>query len=366
MSDTMHESAAAGAGLVDCDIHPTVTTMADIHPYLTEHWKRHMAEFGANMRQGFASIMSYPRYNRDGGSRLDARPPSGAPAGSDLPFMREQHLDPNAVEYGVLQPLRPNGVGLRNQLFGESLNAAVNEWQLGTWCGPESRLKGSLMVTRDDPAAAIREINRHAGNASFVQISMMPRGAEPLGRQRYWPIFEAAEALGKPIGIHVTTNSGFAPTSTGWPSYYVEEHHSHCESFQALVASLVLEGVFERFPKLRFVLVEGGFVWAPSLCWRLDKHWKHLKAEVPHLKRPPSEYVREHFWFTTQPVDEPQNPQHLIDTMDWVGWDKILFSTDYPHWDFDDPKFAFARHRLTPEKKRMVFRDNAKRLYGLS
>ncbi len=368
MSDTnLTDSAPVQAppGVVDCDIHPTVSAMSDLSPYLTDRWKGYMREYGANFRAAFANAMVYPRYNRDGGSRMDARPPSGAPAGSDLPFMRQQHLDPNRVDYGVLQPLRPNGIGARNQAFGESLTAAVNEWQIGSWFGPERRLKGSLMLTREDPAAALREIERHGANENFVQVSVLPHGLEPLGRQRYWPIFEAAAALGKPLGIHVGGVSGMAPTSAGWCSYYVEEHHSKCEAMQSLVTSMVIEGVFERFPKLRVVLVEGGFVWVPSLCWRLDKHWKTLRSEVPHLKRAPSEYVREHFWYTSQPIEEPEDPRHMLDAMDWVGWDKILFSTDYPHWDFDDPKFAFARLRLTPEQHRLLFRDNAKNLYGL-
>jgi predicted TIM-barrel fold metal-dependent hydrolase len=368
MSDTVIErptTAKTQIGVVDCDIHPTVTAMSDLHPYMTDRWKQHLKEFGANLRQQFASAGLYARYNRDGGARMDARPPNGVPSGADLPFMQEQHLDPNLVQYGVLQPLRPMGTGMRNHEFGESITAAVNQWQLGTWCGLENRLKGSLMLTREDPASALREIDRNGSNPNFVQFSVLPHGLEPLGRQRYWPIFEAAEALGKPIGVHVGGLSGFAPTSSGWCSYYVEEHHSKCEAMQALVTSMVIEGVFERFPKLRVVLIEGGFVWVPSLCWRLDKHWKHLKSEVPHLKRAPSEYVREHFWYTTQPVEEPVDPRHMLDAMDWVGWDKILFSTDYPHWDFDDPKFAFARLRLTPEQQAILFRDNAKRLYGL-
>src|SRR6185437_652779 len=114
-------------GLVDCDIHPTVTAMADLNPYLTDRWKLYMREYGANFRQVFASAGRYPRYNRDGGARLDARPPSG-----------------------VLQPLRPNGIGARNQAFGESLTAAVNDWQADAWLGEEGRLKGSLMLTRED------------------------------------------------------------------------------------------------------------------------------------------------------------------------------------------------------------------------
>ncbi len=349
--------------VVDCDIHPTISTMADLHPYLTDRWKEHLKTFGGLVRQSFASTGSYARYNRDGGARLDTRPPTGGPSGSDLPFMQVNHLNPNNIEYGVLQPLRPAAGSFRNQHLGEALTSAINDWQIDTWCGKESRLKGSLMVNREDPQAAINQIKLHVNDPNFAQISVLPHGIEPLGRQRYWPIFEAAEAYNKPIGIHVGGASGWAPTSTGWPSYYVEEHHSKAEAMQSLMVSMVLEGVFERFPKLRVVLIEGGFVWVPSLAWRLDKHWARLKSEVPHLKRLPSEYIRDHFWYTTQPVEEPENPQHLVDAMDWVGWDKILFSTDYPHWDYDDPNFAF-KFRMTEEKKLMLYRNNAKTLYG--
>ena len=69
---------------------------------------------------------------------------------------------------------------------------------------------------------------------------------------------------------------------------------------------------------------------------------------MPHLKRPPSEYLREHFWFTTQPIEEPEDPDHLVEMFDWIGWDRMLFSTDYPHWDFDDPRFA---HQVQDDRR---------------
>jgi predicted TIM-barrel fold metal-dependent hydrolase len=133
---------------------------------------------------------------------------------------------------------------------------------------------------------------------------------------------------------------------------------------QALVTSLVCEGVLERIPNLKVVLVEGGFAWLPSLCWRLDKHWKRLRAEVPHLKRAPSEYVHENIWVTTQPIEEPERPQDMLSTIEWIGPQKIMFSTDYPHWDQDDPRYAF-KVALPDEWKDMIYRDNARKLYAL-
>jgi predicted TIM-barrel fold metal-dependent hydrolase len=355
----------AKAGIVDCDIHPTSNRLTALYPFLDVRWQRHLEQFGTALPQAFAAAMAYPRWGRDGGNRLDSHPPGGGLPGSDLAFMQAQHLDPNGVDYGVLQPLRPPAINQRNLAFGTALASAVNDWQVHAWCEPEPRLKGTLLVPQEDPAAAVAEIERHAGSPHFVQVGLSPRGIEPLGRQRYWPIYEAAQAHDMPIGIHVGGFGGRPPSNVGWPSFYIEDHHLTSETMQALVVSFVMEGVFAAFPRLKLVLIEGGFVWAPSLCWRMDKNWKVLKAEVPHLTRAPSEYVRDHIWFTTQPIDEPADPSYLADMMEWLGWERILFSTDYPHWDYDDPKFAF-KTRLGETERRMIFGDNARALYRLA
>jgi predicted TIM-barrel fold metal-dependent hydrolase len=133
---------------------------------------------------------------------------------------------------------------------------------------------------------------------------------------------------------------------------------------QNTLKRLVVRRVIDRFPKLKIALIEGGFAWAPALCWRMDKHWERLRQETPHVKRPPSEYVREHVWFTTQPIEEPDNPQHLAEVIEWIGWDRLMFSTDYPHWDFDHPQHVF-KFAMTEAQKAKLFRDNAKALYGL-
>jgi hypothetical protein len=110
-------------------------------------------------------------------------------------------------------------------------------------------------------------------------------------------------------------------------------------------------------------MIEAGFAWIPALGWRLDKHWKTLKSEVPHLKRAPSEYMREHLWVTTQPMEESEQRGHVVDVMKWIGIDRILFATDYPHWDFDDPRYALPPG-LTEAERRAILSENARALYG--
>jgi predicted TIM-barrel fold metal-dependent hydrolase len=167
---------------------------------------------------------------------------------------------------------------------------------------------------------------------------------------------------GLPVAIHAFGYSGWGITNSGYASFYLEEMTEHGTSCQAIVTSMIMEGVFEEFPELKVVLLENGFGWMPALGWRLDKHWKRMRDEVPHLKRAPSEYLREHFWVSTQPMEEAERPEHLIDVMDWLGWDKILFASDYPHWDFDDPFMALPPS-LDEARRKKVLSSNARALY---
>jgi predicted TIM-barrel fold metal-dependent hydrolase len=297
------------------------------------------------------------------GSRLDAFPPTGGAPGSDLTFMREQLLDPLGIEYGVLQPLSI-GSHTFDQGLGAAICSASNDWQIEKWTKPESRLRASLCVTQEDPETAVAEIHRRAGNPAFVQISIPPRANEPLGRRRYWPIYRAAAEHNLPISLHSPAYGPGANSGSGWTSYYIEEHYAFAHGLQSVVTSMVMEGVFEEIPTLRVICVEGGFAWVPALGWRLDKAWARMRDELPHVKRPPSEYMREHFWYTTQPMEEPEHPTHLLDTIRWIGADRLMFSTDYPHWDFDDPVMAIPPV-FSDEERRMIFAGNAKKLFGL-
>ncbi len=149
--------------------------------------------------------------------------------------------------------------------------------------------KASKVVPYEDAAASAKEIELRAGDKNFAQVLMLRRTAEHARRPAlHWPIYAAAEAAGLPIGIHAFGYGGFPITAGGWPSYYIEEMVGHAQCSQSVVASMILEGVFERFPRLKIVLIEGGVAWAAALGWRMDAQWKKLKQELPHLQRLPS------------------------------------------------------------------------------
>jgi predicted TIM-barrel fold metal-dependent hydrolase len=352
--------ARARPAVIDCDIHPKAT-LETLRPYLSNRWWDYLQTYGLRSRHGFVKGYPYPKGSPQA-ARRDAWPPGGGLPGSDLDFMRSQHLDPYGIEFGVMNPLSPSGQGEQNPELSAALASAVNDWQIDAMSAREPRLKASLVVPYEDGEAARAEIHKRAPTGNYVQVLLLSRTAEALGRRRYWPVYEAAVEHGLPVGIHVFGYGGLAITNTGWPSFYLEETTENATSSQAIVTSFIMEGVFARYPGLKIVLIETGFAWLPALGWRLDKIWRRLKDEVPHVTRAPSELIHEHFWVSTQPMEETENEDHLIEVMDWIGWDRILFASDYPHWDFDDP-FVALPPSLDHERRARIYSGNARALY---
>lgn len=345
--------------VIDCDIHNNLPSQEALLPYLSERWRKHHKTFGMRGHVGSA----YPRAMPNA-ARHDSWPPSGLPPGADLPFMQQQWLDEWDMEYGILNPLVGAG-GQLNLEYGAALAQAINEWQIAEWLDPEPRLRASMVVPYEDGELAAREIDRLGAHPGFVQVLLVVRTSEPLGRRKYWKMYEAAVRHNLPIGIHFGGAGGGPITGAGWPSHYIEDHGGMPQAFQAQVISLVCEGVFERFPTLKVVLIEGGFAWLPPLTWRLDRSWQKLRDEVPYLKRPPSEYVREHFWISTQPVEEPPKREYFEQLLEQLDADeKLMFATDYPHWDFDAPDRAFPTN-IAPDLRRKIMAENARELYRL-
>ncbi len=363
-AETLTEAAvplASTDGVIDCDIHPALRSHEDLKPYLSSHWWNYLRTYGMRSRHGFVKGTPYPKIAPQA-MRRDAWPETGSP-GSDLKLMQAQHLDFHNIEFGVLNPLTPSG-GDQNSELSNALCAATNDWLIDNWTSQDPRLKASIMIPYEDGEASRAEIHRRAGSPDFVQVLMLSRTSEPLGKRRYWPIYEAASEHKLPVAVHVFGYSGSPITNGGWPSYYLEEGAAHPASCQASITSLIFEGVFERYPDFKLLIIEAGFAWLPALSWRLDKLWHRMRDEVPHVTRPPSETIRERVWLTTQPMEEAPRQHYVVETMNEIGMDRLLFASDYPHWDFDDPKFGLPPALTTPQRA-MVRSGNAHALYGI-
>lgn len=364
MSDTVVDrevEADVRLGIVDCDIHPGFSRKGELSAYLPARWRSYVEDYGLRNPNPLSGTLPYPRMGH--GMRQDSYPPGGGAPASDLAFMQQQLLDPLDIEVGLLHALNAGPAAFSLEL-GNAVCGAVNDWQVDKWLSRDRRLRGGITCPQEDADAAVREIEARAADKRFVQVSMVPRSLEPAGRKKYWPIYEAAASLGLPVGVHTAAYGVHANSASGWASFYIEEHSGYAHPAQTFLVSMIFEGVFERFPDLKLVIVEGGFAWLAPLMWRMDREWDRMRDEVPQVKRKPSDYVKSNVWLTTQPVEEPRNVRHMSALLDWIGHDRLLFSTDYPHWDFDHPDRVF-RVPLDKAQKQAFFRDTARAVYNL-
>jgi uncharacterized protein len=316
-------------GGIDCDIHPAVPNLKALLPYLSDHWRDIVVQRGVHELESIA----YPA-NSPLTARPDWRQP-GVKPGSDLDALRAQALTPFGTSLAICNCLY--GVQL---LFSEDMGAgfarAVNDWIAREWLDREPRLRASIVVPMQNPELAVEEIERVASDRRFVQVLLLVMHDHPLGKRHYWPIYAAAERLGLPVGIHAGSAYRHPVTPLGWPTYYTEDYAAQAQAFQAALSSLICEGVFTKFPRLLVVLLESGFTWLPAHLWRLTKFWRGLRIEVPWLDRAPTEIARSNIRLTTQPCDAPPTPEQFQRLLEHLGSDEmLLFSTDYPHWQFD-------------------------------
>ena len=317
------------AGGVDCDLHPAVPHLTALLPYLNDYWRDQVTT------RGMTDLVSqsYPT-NSPISSRPDWRPAQGKP-GSSLDDMKAQALDRFGVSTGICNPLY--GVQMVfSEDMADAFCRALNDWLVKEWLDREPRLRGSIVIPVQNVEKSVGEIERCAADKRFVQVLMLVMGDMPLGKRAYWPIYAAAERHGFAIGIHAGSSYHHAPTGSGWPTYHLEDYASQSAGFHTQLGSLISEGVFVKYPKLKVVLIESGVTWLPPYMWRLGKFWRGVRNEVPWIDREPHEFVRDNVRLTIQPFDGPSTAAQIGRVIDQLQCDDmLLFASDFPHWQFD-------------------------------
>ncbi|MEH7382789.1 amidohydrolase family protein [Bacillus sp. JJ1533] len=348
--------------VIDIDVHNDFAHPLVLAEYLPEPWRSKV------LFAGDLGILVHGYGSPVGVKRRDCMPPTGGPAASDPDYLVKDLIEPFNMEYAILTGADTLTISsLHNPDYTAAICSAYNDYVIEEWLPRHKSFKAAIFVCTLDPQQAAREIDRLAGHPDMVEVLINTGTRSPLGQRQYHPIYEAAHRHGLPVATHIGgegIGSSAGPTAAGYPSTYLEWHTCAPQASMTHLVSLVCEGVFEKFPDLKVIIKEGGIAWLPHLMWRLDKNYKGLRSEVPWLKRLPSEYIRDHCYFSTQPIEEPQNPKDLIMLLDMIDAENfLLFSSDYPHWDGDVPTEILKLLRQDARNK--IFYENAKKVYNL-
>ncbi len=351
------ETQSQGVSLIDCDVHPYHVEEALLE-YLPERYRDQM---------GFTLPMGQWANPHDG-FRGDAVPEDGGIPGSDPKLLYEDVIEENETDYAILNAA---GVLIMGTLpkadYAHELSRAFNQWLVDDWLEYDNRFIGAITVAPQRPQKAVEQIHKYADHPQMRQVIMGSSTEAPLGREFYWPIYEAAVEHDLPVAIHPGSEGrGISNTASGAGSQstFFEYHVTLACNYVSQLVSLVGNGTFAEFPDLDFAFLEGGFTWVGPVMWRMDHYWEHLQPEVPYLERPPSEYVRENCYFGTQPIPEPDDWEHLRQKFEMMHAEEtLLYCSDYPHWDNDDLEYGLPSID-EPLRSRILYK-NAQELYDL-
>ncbi len=349
--------------IIDADVHVSDSPEA-LAPYCAMPWRKSLELLGETPQRyldipGFAASM-----------KLDPPLPGGH-AGRSVRSAKEMRtgLDALGIDYAILLP--DNLLlfaAIPNIEYATEVCHAYNRWLTAEWLAEGNGLYAAIMACPQNPEASAKEIAGYAGTPGVAAVYLPTAGVNPLwGHRRYDPILAAAEAAGLPVMLHSVTivSPVFPAQLEQFENHFARQILSHSFAMMANLTSLMHTGVPARYPNLKIVFTEAGISWVPYMMWRMDKYHQEYRRMVPFLEERPSDYMKRQMWFATQPVEEPDDPAHLVETIrHYGGEDRTIFASDWPHHDFDHPR-ALLKLPLTPEERRKIMWQNAADLFKL-
>jgi predicted TIM-barrel fold metal-dependent hydrolase len=359
LTKAMEERDRTSTLLIDTDVHEGLRSPLDLVPYLDAKWKQYWEQAPRVMLPGAKPMYAIPAHVP---VREDWKQPDGGIA-TDLDAMRRVLFDGEGVSIAILNNFAHLGTTPTSPEFNVAICRAYTDWQIENWLEKESRLRGSVYVFAHDPVAAAKEIDRAAAHPQIVQVFLPTVTDREYGDPMYRPIFEAAVRNGLVVAMHHGGYTAGQVGWQGWPRYFIQWHNTAQWMAAAnQLTSLVCNGIFEHLPELKVVFLETGVGWIAPFIWRFDQQYRELRSEVPWVKRLPSEHIREHVRFSTQPMADLTSEQfrQLVEMSDSAGL--YMFSTDYPHYDADSADIVLPR-TLPEELRRRVRYQNAIETY---
>lgn len=283
----------------------------------------------------------------------------------DLGERRLADMDAAGIDRQVISLTAP-GTQILSRGDGVAIATLAND-RLAEACRQHpDRFTGLTAIAPQDPGQAAKEIERGHTELGFkgVIINAHTHG-EYLDDQKFWPIFEAAEALGTPIYLHPSTPPKdmigplLAAGLDGAIYGFAVDTGMH-------VLRIITAGVFDRFPALRLVVGHLGEA-LPFWLYRIDyMHAATVRAQryeaMKPIKRKPSEYLRENVWVTTSGVAWAPA---IMFCREVLGPDRVLYAMDYPYQYVPDEVIAHENLPISASEKAALFQANAEHVFRL-
>lgn len=357
--------------VVDVDAHVTeVAFWSEITDLIDNDVLRHLAK-SVSEKPGVTGLLNTQPglVFQDVGGRIphqhsqrEANDP-GDPVDRQTTLVRRS-LDAMGVDYSVVFPTPMLTLGMHPIPEAEvQLGDAFNRWLIDRIIPQEPRIKGLVYLPFNDPDACIRTVEEFGNKPGVIGFTVTSTRFRAVHDNAYMRLYAMLEERGMPLTFH----SGY---------HWGDESMKQCNRFISMHAlsfvhynmlhltNWVINGLPERFPKLKTVWIESGLSWVPFLMQRLDHEYMMRTSEAPLLKRKPSEYIKEMF-FSSQPL-ERSDMKLTQATFEAINADtQLMYSSDWPHWDFDLPSAITGLPFLSEQSKRNILGLNALKLFNL-
>ncbi|HEY2097047.1 MAG TPA: amidohydrolase family protein, partial [Pseudonocardia sp.] len=245
-------------------------------------------------------------------------------------------MDAMSIDIQVVfpQPMLEIGLHPRPEVATQLL-MAYNRWFTDTILGTDPRIKTMLGLPFENPEASLRTVREYADHPGVIGFLVTSQRSVGVHRNEYMPLYAELQERGLPLGFHAGPNQNDSMTST--MNKFLSAHAiSFVTCNMTHMTNWVINGMGERFPNLKVIWIESGLAWVPFMMQRLDHEYQLRQSDAPLLTKMPSDYMREMF-YTSQPL-EVTDFGLLESTFRAVDAEhSLLYSSDWPHWDFDVP-----------------------------
>ena len=278
--------------------------------------------------------------------------------------LSKRWMDAMGVDVAVMFPTPMLLLGLHPQVEVEvAMARAYNRWLTERVLAHEPRLRSMLYLPFNDAEASYRIVKEFGDKKGVTGFMVTAARYRPVHHNSFMKTYSLLEEMGLPLGFHAGYNWG--GQSMTMMNKFISVHAIGFVFYNMVhLTNWIMNGLPERFPKLKVVWIESGLAWIPFIMQRLDNEFMMRTSEAPALKKKPSDYMRDMF-FSSQPM-EMIDMGAIEQTFRMIKAEsQLLYSSDYPHWDFDLPSTIYDLPFLSKQAKRNILGGNAKRVFNL-